>query len=182
MDIAVPEPFDVNGYYREIGVSPKATKAEIRDAILALPPSYRVAAIARLLLNRKRRAAYDAAPFGSVYVDELFTENLARMSLRHLDRHVRQVEDGALGWGHYLCGSGRSDYPSMWRALLLEALRGRSVTSISLGWQGPLSQELFRVVMVEGHPIVLIRETDEPTAEQAEAIAAQLIVPPLHPT
>jgi hypothetical protein len=70
--------WDVNGYYRDLGVNPKATRMELRKAYQALDGqgSNRLTMIMNVLLNPKRRLLYDLAPFGSLYVDAEVDEAL----------------------------------------------------------------------------------------------------------
>lgn len=170
-----PVPFDVNGYYREMGVLPEARRSAIRDAVLAAGRSYRTTAIARVLLNRGRRRSYDAAPYGSVYVDELVRERLSRMPVRPLDTTPREYEDEPLGWGHYLLGSGREDFPSSWRAALICALRGFPPMRLALGWQGPFSSDPFSLIRNEDSGmILLIRETEPVSLLRVAEIVSEL--------
>lgn len=64
--------WDVNGYYRELGVLPKATRAELKRAYQDMngEGSVRLTHIFRQLLDPEIRAAYDASKPGSVFFDE----------------------------------------------------------------------------------------------------------------
>ncbi len=64
--------WDVNGYYRALGVSPTATTVEIKDAYLALDgqSSPRLTYIVKQLLNPEVRAMYDSCQLGEVFFDQ----------------------------------------------------------------------------------------------------------------
>lgn len=64
--------WDVNGYYAELGVTHKATRAELKAAYQAKQGwgSARLTYILRQLLDVEIRAAYDSARPGSVFFDE----------------------------------------------------------------------------------------------------------------
>jgi hypothetical protein len=63
--------WDVNGYYAELGVYPRATRAELRAAYQAKRgwASARLTYILRQLLDTEIRAAYDSSRPGSVFFD-----------------------------------------------------------------------------------------------------------------
>lgn len=63
---------DVNGYYRELGVHWKASRADLRKAYLAKdgPNDARLTFIFKQLLNKKIRRAYDMSPLGSLFMDK----------------------------------------------------------------------------------------------------------------
>ena len=68
--------WDVNGYYRDLGVSHRATRIELRDAYIRLEghKSKRLTYVLRQLLNPEIRAAYDATQPGSVFFDHYMAE------------------------------------------------------------------------------------------------------------
>lgn len=63
--------FDTNGYYAALGVSPAATRKELREAYQRLggATSPRLTYIIKQLLDPEVRARYDATPLGSVFLD-----------------------------------------------------------------------------------------------------------------
>lgn len=64
--------WDTNGYYRSLGVSPYASRAEIRDAYLRLNGhrSHRLTIIVKTLLDRDTRARYDRTPLGCFWAHD----------------------------------------------------------------------------------------------------------------
>ncbi len=71
----VPHPliiWDSNGYYRELGVSPRASRREIREAYQRLngQDSVRLTYVVSQLLDDEIRARYDAVPLGSIFRDD----------------------------------------------------------------------------------------------------------------
>lgn len=68
--------WDVNGYYRDLGVSYRATRKELRDAYIRLEghKSKRLTYVLGQLLNPSIRAAYDATQPGSVFFDRYMAE------------------------------------------------------------------------------------------------------------
>jgi hypothetical protein len=77
-----PVAYDVNGYYRRLGVPPTATKLEIREAYQALggPNDAELTAIFKVLISRERRAAYDAKQPGSTFIDRAVIETILRQA------------------------------------------------------------------------------------------------------
>lgn len=79
-----PVVWDVNGYYRELGVSPYASRLEIRRAYQAAQGhvSPRLTYIVKQLLDPEIRAKYDACEPGSLffdrYLEESFEQRVAR--------------------------------------------------------------------------------------------------------
>ena len=65
--------WDVNGYYRSLGVLPKATRTELKQAYRAKKgwSSVKLTYILHQLLDSEVRAAYDASKPGSVFFDEM---------------------------------------------------------------------------------------------------------------
>lgn len=68
--------WDVNAYYADLGISPRATKREIKDAYIRLEghKSLRLTYIVKQLLNPSVRTAYDATQPGSVFFDRYIAE------------------------------------------------------------------------------------------------------------
>jgi hypothetical protein len=77
-----PVVHDVNGYYARFGVPPTATKREIREAYQTLggPDDAELTEIFKVLINRERRAAYDAKPSGSTFVDRAAVQAILRQA------------------------------------------------------------------------------------------------------
>lgn len=72
-----PPIFDVNGYYAALGVSPRATKRQLRDAYLRLngQASARLTHILHQLLDPQIRAEYDRRSFGRPIADDYAVED-----------------------------------------------------------------------------------------------------------
>lgn len=89
--------FDVNGYYRELGVHPKATRKELRQAYQAKggQSSARLTYIFRQLLNPQTRFAYDCTPLGEVFMDDYIRDRLNNaMRIRLYDRMADLAQQG----------------------------------------------------------------------------------------
>jgi hypothetical protein len=73
--------FDVNGYYRELGVHWKASKRELLFAYRDKdgPNDERLTYIFKQLLDSAIRRTYDRAPLGSLYFDRYVQERVSRM-------------------------------------------------------------------------------------------------------
>lgn len=105
----VPYPsicWDVNGYYRELGVFWRASKKELREAYQKAngPDDARLTYIFRQLLNDNVRYEYDRMEFGSIYIDDYVQEQIlrnAKLEARrrtNLDQWTHE-EDVLKEWG-----------------------------------------------------------------------------------
>lgn len=76
--------WDVNGYYRELGVHPDATRRELMQAYVACngQESPRLTYCFKQLLNPKIRKEYDATPLGEPYLDEYTQDELRKAAAR----------------------------------------------------------------------------------------------------
>lgn len=81
--------WDVNGYYRDLGVTHRATRKDLRDAYIRLEghKSKRLTYVLGQLLNPSIRAAYDATQPGSVFFDRYIAEYVQEQMFKD------QVED-----------------------------------------------------------------------------------------
>lgn len=72
--------WDVNGYYRDLGVRPGASKAELVEAYKALgnDPSVRQTYCLKQLLNPETRAKYDSCQIGELFFDRYLEEVVLR--------------------------------------------------------------------------------------------------------
>lgn len=72
--------WDVNGYYKALGVSPYATRRELMQGYVAKDgqSSTYLTYVFKQLLNPETRKAYDTTPLGERYLDEYFQEELRR--------------------------------------------------------------------------------------------------------
>lgn len=111
-ELAVPVCFkwDVNGYYRALGVSPDATRRELREAYQALDgqSSAYLTEVFKFLLNDAQRADYDSTPLGQPYLDRITERALKDRARREAKMRTalsgRQVSaKQVLGeWGYEL--------------------------------------------------------------------------------
>lgn len=76
--------WDVNGYYAALGAHPRATRRELREAYQAADgqSSAYLTYVFKQLLDPESRAAYDAAPLGSQYLDEYTEQMLIQRAYR----------------------------------------------------------------------------------------------------
>lgn len=81
--------WDTNLYYRDLGVSPYATRREIREAYQQREgwDSERLTHIVKQLLDEEVRARYDATPLGAVFFDRYFAE----MVLKRIAQSVAEA-------------------------------------------------------------------------------------------
>lgn len=94
--------FDVNGYYRELGVNPRATRAELRRAYHAKvgeqqsgADAARLTYILSQLLQPDVRFAYDCTPLGELFEDRYVLEAIKRQMLLRMDQKKAQLrKDG----------------------------------------------------------------------------------------
>lgn len=72
--------WDTNLYYADMGVSPRATRKQIKQRYQDLEghKSTRLTMIAEVLLNVERRRKYDLTPLGSHFYDAYIEEGLRR--------------------------------------------------------------------------------------------------------
>lgn len=95
-ELAVPVRFrwDVNGYYAALGVSPQATRRELREAyqVLEGQSSPYLTYVFKQLLNPETRAAYDAAPLGQMFLDEYTQRDLKRRAKTEAHRRSSRGE------------------------------------------------------------------------------------------
>jgi hypothetical protein len=89
-ELAVPIVFvwDVNGYYAALGVDPKASRKELREAYQALDgqASAYLTYVFKQLLDPEVRAAYDRSPLGCPYMDEYQENDLKRRAAQEAGR------------------------------------------------------------------------------------------------
>lgn len=69
--------WDVNGYYRTLGVHWKATRKELREAYQALDgqSSVYLTYVLKQLVNAAVRRAYDLAPPGEPFLDDIYVQD-----------------------------------------------------------------------------------------------------------
>lgn len=78
--------WDVNGYYRDLGVHWRATKKELFIAYRddGGPDNARLTYVFKQLINPVIRRKYDKAPFGSRFVDKYVAEEIIREMKRQM--------------------------------------------------------------------------------------------------
>jgi hypothetical protein len=109
--------WDVNGYYRALGVSPNATRRELREAYQALggQSSAYLTEVFKFLLNDEQRAEYDAAPLGQVFLDHMAQRDLKERARREARLRSaltgRKVTSNAVldEWGYQVFDDEESD-------------------------------------------------------------------------
>lgn len=82
--------WDVNGWYRRLGVKPDATRRQLRQAYYALdgPSSPRLSYILKQLLTRKIRREYDLCRLGELYMkDQAVIDAIKREAARLASEH-----------------------------------------------------------------------------------------------
>lgn len=93
----VPSPqwcWDVNGYYRTLGVHWKATRKELMVAFQAfgtMPDAY-TTYVFKQLLNQDIRRAYDIAPLGRPFLDDVYVQKALKN--KAAQEAARRSQDG----------------------------------------------------------------------------------------
>jgi hypothetical protein len=87
--------WDVNGYYRELGVLPSATRKDLRLAYFALDgqSSVRLTYIIKQLLNKAVRFDYDCTPLGEVFLDDYVRAILDRKIKEAAAARMQRLRD-----------------------------------------------------------------------------------------
>lgn len=90
--------WDVNGYYRALGFSPPfrgITKKALREAYQAAggPSDAWLTAVFRMLIDPVKRHAYDCAPVGEKYLDEVEIQRVTDQAKREAMSRTRTVAD-----------------------------------------------------------------------------------------
>ena len=85
--------WDTNRYYADLGVSPRASRVEIRRRYQELggPNNVRLTAIVKTLFNPQERLRYDLTPLGSFFIDEEMRE-AARALLLQQDAQLSSLD------------------------------------------------------------------------------------------
>lgn len=98
-------PYDVNGYYRELGFSygHRPSRRELREAYQRHggPDDTRLTSIFKLLLDAAGREEYDSQPLGGLYFDGLTSELLNRLALDAAARRGVRQDDVLDAMGLY---------------------------------------------------------------------------------
>lgn len=87
--------WDTNRYYRDLGVSFRATKREIRERYMAIDgqSSPRLTHIVRQLVNDETRRKYDAVPLGAVFMDDEIEEWMRHRLANEAQKNVAAGRD-----------------------------------------------------------------------------------------
>ncbi len=186
--------YDVNGYYRALGVPPSATKHQIARAYheRGTDDPYLTYVVTQLL-DPETRGAYDATPLGHVFLDEYVMERirLARSDLRVAGKTPPQtVLDTALRgeehhptdsarwpWSYYLWDTAREDEERSraWQESLSVALGRVGVSmQIAVGLTGPDHPEV-EVVQVGRRTAIFVNEQCSITDALAQRAGSLLL-------
>ena len=196
LDLGRRHIWDVNGYYRELGVEPHAPKAELRRAYQASVQDDRLTYIAKVLLNDETRIQYDLLKIGQLWFDpwlsarvreEMLDEVQGRDIAEEGEVTVRQdlleredqpinispVEEtwSPSGWGHYTWHIGPRDWlMARWRLMLSLAAQelGRTIPDLMVGvMRGEQPWAVYR--LSAGRTIFFLEEHAVASTELARA-------------
>lgn len=158
--------WDTNRYYRDLGVGPRATKREIREAYIRLggQASPRLTYIVHQLLDDDVRRRYDATPPGSLFRDEYVEWMIRDAEVQHVHARRRAGleavgddadwpfetvldEDGAEGQDEPNDGRGLVSHPaattSLWGYFRWQAKRGDHTWQVAT-WRGLVAAAVYR--------------------------------------
>lgn len=90
--------WDTNGYYRDLGVSPSATRAQLRMAYYALngQGSVRLTYVIKQLLDPEVRYHYDRVRLGEVFIDRYVMDAMRRRVQRENSERMRERREQGL--------------------------------------------------------------------------------------
>lgn len=176
---------DANGYYKALGLSPDATRDEIKSAYRRLAKKLHpdcggdeelfrfVSDIASVLLNPESKSSYDSVDDSAVYLGSIEREELARAGMLKplVDRIVRDNE--AARKLHWTCLTTPGFLPGRdtdeWIELCREVspavgYRGRiQVAVLEGGWHWPCDPSRFWGVLSAGsYAFVVFQRGIEP--------------------
>lgn len=175
---------DANGYYKALGLSPDATREEIKAAyyklIKTLHPDrggdeelFRfVSDIARILLNPKTKIEYDSVENGFIYLGDMEREELARngVVLDEEKQHQKEVRHADYHWT-CLTSFGLSPGKDIdewidlcWQVSPAVGYRGKiRVGMVEGGSHSPLAPNCqWGVLVFDGFPFVVFQTGIEP--------------------
>lgn len=115
---------DVNGYYRDLGVHPSATRKQLRLAYVANggPDDARLTYVFRQLLNPAVRYEYDRMPLGSRFLDRYVLDEMHNkmvMAARARQQEMREQglrvpdEDSLIRDFYARMGFDENDFPDL---------------------------------------------------------------------
>lgn len=190
--------YDVNAYYATLGVSPRASRREIREAYSAKKgwKFERLTYIVKQLLDSEVRRAYDACLPGSRFFDRYMQDYVKSQILadhrQETGRTMDTDEVEAIDWEKLsntsivLDGSSESGYPRwrwgfyLWKVgeydipLLTEWMR--CLCSVYAGYDGHLSvglmdgEEEVALVTVGYRPVAFINVNSKPSTQLARQL------------
>lgn len=151
--------WDTNSFYRNLGLTPSASRTDIRRAYLSVGGhlSYRLTHIVKTLLSRKVRERYDRTPLWLFWADD------DALLLHHDEAdeaHVETPVDNP-SWGYYLVGVDAKvsqDTFLLWRSCVVAAWsRAGILTQVSVGFTKDGIDPYVR--QVDGHDLVVAPHT-----------------------
>lgn len=85
--------WDTNRYYRDLGVDPRASRKELREAYQAKDgqSSVRLTYVLSQLLNPAVRFAYDCTPLGELFFDEYIRDMLNRIAKARMSKRMADL-------------------------------------------------------------------------------------------
>ncbi len=101
---------DANGYYKALGLTPEASKREIKTAylksVMSLHPDHGgdeelfrfLSDVVSVLLDSKTKRVYDSVVDGSIYLGNMEREELARQGFFEEDEENHGAKDERLHW------------------------------------------------------------------------------------
>jgi hypothetical protein len=188
--------YDVNGYYRELGVSPHASKAELRQAYQESIQDDRLTYIAKVLLDNETRIQYDLLKIGQLWfdpwlsarvreemLDEVQGQDIAEEGEVTVRQDLLEREDQPINispaeetwspsaWGHYTWHIGpRTWLMARWRLMLSLAARelGMTIPDLMVGvMRGEQPWAVYR--LSAGRTIFFLEEHAVASTELARA-------------
>lgn len=87
--------WDVNGYYRDLGVSPHASRKDLRLAYQEADgqSSVRLTYVIKQLLNPAVRFEYDCTPLGEVFMDDYVRDLINRKIKDEMSKRMARLHD-----------------------------------------------------------------------------------------
>ncbi len=178
-----PKGHDAAGYYRELGVAPDASRAELIAAYRARrgQDDPRLTYVLRQLLDRSVRARYDVAPAGS-WLDDYARQAvlrspdgalLASSNLMWQGGGTASRQDAGRRYGYYLwrVRDVSDETLSDWQSMLVRALSSRGqVRTIAIGIRTGRTP-VVEATVIGGVTVCWLHARTPPTDELAAQMA-----------